>query len=94
MLPLWIRLHVKAVRRACQLILGEEFPLTAVKRGAEMTAVLVSHHAAVRIRTMVDRSVHLLQARFRIAVIPEAPARVLVVRANSLMLHVSHVIKL
>jgi len=59
-----------------------------------MTAVPVSHYAAVRIRAMVNRSVYLLKARFRLAVIPEAPARVLVVRAKSLMLHVGHVIKL
>lgn len=60
-----------------------------------MNAVVpVSQHAAARKRTVGDRPVQLLQVRFLLAVIPEALVRFLVVRANSLMWHVSHVIEL
>lgn len=66
-----------------------------MKRYAEMTAaVLVSQHATVQMRTLGDRPVQLLQAQFLLAVIPEALVRVLVVRANSVMVNVSHAIQL
>lgn len=66
-----------------------------MKRRTEMTAaVLVSQHAAARKRIVGGRPVQLLQARFLLAVILEAPVRSLVVRANSLMWHVSHAIEL
>ena len=70
-------------------------PLTPVKRCAEMTAaVLVSRHPAVRVMTVKDCPIQLLQAQFLFAVIPEALVRVLVVRANPLILNVSHAIQL
>lgn len=103
-LPRWNCLHVEAVapgtkayavRLTSHLILGEDAPLTPVKGCAEMTAaVLVSRHPAVRVMTVKDCPIQLLQAQFLLAVIPEAVIRVLGVRTNPLILNVSHAIQL
>ena len=91
MLLIWTCLHVEAVAtetkphrvtQVSRLLLREEPLLAAARRRVEMNAaVLVSRHAATRIRTAADPSVQPVKARCLLAAIPEA----LVVKLKSLM---------